>query len=666
MSTRTFSLGAGEQDVLAHAKASPEIALAEIIWNSLDADATVVNVELRRAVPLGPVTAVVATDDGHGIGPQDIDAAFAKHRSSPKTAKRTSPGGRPMHGRNGRGRFRSFAIASDVRWRTWGEDLLGNVVGTEVRLSTSPVTGGEIRDLEGADSELSTRTGTRVVMTLADNQKAGRIGDESFRSNLEAVMASTLLSLAGATVTFDGVLLDPDSQIEHKAQPELLVDMTEFAQFDGTPAGQPVLEVIEWTTSAVPPCLYLCDEDGAALVEYSGKPPKHPGIDWTAYLRWEGFARETVNEGDLQNARATFGPIIEAATASLARYLAERSDALVGDDIDRWTADGTYPYQTAPGTHLEEAEQEAFRELVAVSRKAVPAEKEPRRLTLGMMHTTFKESPDDAIHVIAKVKGLDQEEIREFRDLLDRTPLSRVVRSSKLLADRIDFLLALDELLHGEAHRDQFLETAHLHRLIEKNPWVFGNQWNMVRSEAGLTSVMREHLALLRPDDPVDVTSNDIERSRRRVDLLFSGVIAEHQRRRRLVVELKRASVELGIVERNQIEAYATAITKSPKFQGEVSHWDFWLLGTNVHDDIHDSVNRKGQPPGLYNEYELASGSTYRIWVRSWSEVLAGAREDLRFYQENLEYDPDVADALAALRAAYPENVPGSQAPSVT
>ena len=660
MSTRKFLLGAGDQDVLAHARSSPEIALAEIIWNALDADATAVDIELRRDHPLGPVTTIVVTDDGHGIGPHEIDAAFAKHRTSPKTAKRTSPDGRPMHGRNGRGRFRSFAVASDVRWRTWGRDQLGNVVGTEVHLSALSATGGEIRDLEGPGSDLGTHTGTRVVLTLAINQKAGRIGDESFRSSLEAVMASTLLSLAGATVTFDGEPLDPDSQILHKGQPEVVVDLTEFAHFGGAPAGHPVLEVIEWTTSAVPPCLYLCDEDGGALIEYSGKPPKIPGIDWTAYLRWEGFARDTVNEGDLQNARAMFGPVIEAATASLARYLAERSNALVGDDIDRWTSDGTYPYKTAPGTHLEEAEQEAFRELVSVSRKVVPADKEQRRLTLGMMHKTFKESPDDAIHVIAEVKGLDQEEIREFRELLKRTPLSRVIHSSKLLADRIDFLLALDELLHGEEYRDDFLETAHLHRLIEKNPWVFGNHWNMVRSEAALTSVMREHLALLRPDDQADVGVDDIEGSRRRVDLLFSGVIAEHQRRRRLVVELKRASVELGISERNQIEAYATAITKSPKFQGEVSHWDFWLLGTKVHDDIHDSVNRKGQPPGLYNEFELANGSTYRIWVRSWSEVLAGAREDLRFYQDHLEYDPDIADVLAGIRATYPDNVPGA------
>lgn len=658
MSTREFSLVAGNQDVLAHAKTSPEIAIAELIWNALDADATVVTIELRRSIESGPVTAVVVTDDGHGIGPHRIDEAFATHRASPKSKKRTSPKGRPMHGQNGRGRFRTFAIASQARWRTWGENELGEVIGSEVTLRSDRATVGSVSELKGAQTELASRTGTRVTLSLHDQQKAAKVGDESFRNQLEAVMAATLLSLADATVTFDGIDLDPSGQIETQGQPEVEIDLSEYVQLDGTPAGPLVLEVIEWTTDAIQPCLYLCDEDGAALIEYGGKIPKVPGVDWSGYLRWEGFARDTVNEGDLQNARASFGSIIDASIRSLAIYLAERADALVGDDIDRWTEDGTYPYLESPATLLEEAEQEGFRELVQVSRKVVPVEKEQRRLTLGMMQRTFKESPDDALHVIAKVKGLDPVAIREFRELLDRTPLTRVVHSAKLVADRVDFLVALGELLHGEDHRDAFLETAHLHRLVENNPWVFGNRWALVRSEATLLSVMREHLSLLRPDDHDPIGSDDVDRSRRRVDLLFSGSIAEHARRRRLIVELKRANLVLGIRERDQIDAYTKAIVRSPKFQGEVSHWDFWLLGTAIDDDILDSVQAKGLPPGLYREKDLPNGSSYRIWIRSWSEVLFEAQEDLRFYQEQLSYDPDIADALAGLRSRYPDDMP--------
>jgi hypothetical protein len=660
VSSRSFSLGAGDQDVLAHARTSAEIAIGELVWNALDADATVVRIDRHRAVPGGPVTSVVVADDGHGIGPHELQAAFETHRTSPKKSKRTSPRGRPMHGRNGRGRFRSFAVASSVRWRTWGEDELGNVAGNEVELQITSATRGTIRDIGEPGDELDDVTGTRVLLHLADTQKAGQIGDDTFHDRLEAVLAATLLSLDGVLVVLDGKALDPASQIEAQAQPEVVVDLTDVARSDDEPAGDPVLEVIEWKSSKVDPCLYLCDEDGSALIEYAGRLPKAPGVEWSGYLRWEGFARDTVEEGDLQNARATFGPIIDAAIVALSRHLTERSETLVGDDIKRWIEDGSYPYQVLPETPLEEAEQEAFRELVALARKAVPADREQRQMSLGLMNSTFKESPDDALQVIAEVKGLDEDEVREFRELLKRTPLSRVIHTSKQIADRVDFLVALDELLHDEALREEFLETEHLHRLVERNPWIFGNQWGggLLRSEAGLVSAMREHLAVLRPGEPPQVTAADIEGSRRRVDLLFAGTVQEHRRRRRLVVELKRASLVLDRKERNQIEGYADALTTNPKFQGDPCDWEFWLLGTDIHSNIESSVNRKDQSPGLYNEYDLPAGGTCRIWIRPWSSVLDDARSDLAYYQDQLGYDPDVDDALDGIRARYPDAVP--------
>lgn len=658
MATRSFSLAAGDQDVLAHARASAEIAIGELVWNALDADASVVRIDRHRAVQGGPVTTVVVADDGHGIAPQDLTAAFETHRTSPKRAKRTSPKGRPMHGRNGRGRFRAFAVASGVQWRTWGEDELGNVTGHEVELQIASATTGTVRELGEPDGQLEGPTGTRVILRLTDTQKAGQVGDDSFHDRLEAVLAATLLSLDGVLVVLDGRALDPASQIEEHAEPDVIVDLAEYAHLDGEPAGPPVLEVIEWKASRVDPCLYLCDEDGSALIEYAGRLPKAAGVEWSAYLRWEGFARDSVNEGDLQNARATFRNLIDAAVLALSRYLAERSETLVGDDIKRWVEDGSYPYQADPETRLDQAEQEAFRELVAMSRKAVPADLEQRRMSLGLMHSTFKESPDDALHVIAQVKGLNEDEVREFRELLEKTPLSRVIHTSKEIADRVEFLVALDELVHDESLRADFLETEQLHRLIERNPWIFGSEWGLVRSEVGLVSAMREHLTLLRPDEKAKVAASDIAGSRRRIDLLFAGAVQEHRRRRRLVVELKRASLELGRDERNQIEGYADALTKNPKYQGDPSDWDFWLLGRNIHPSIESSVNQKGKPPGQYNEFELPAGGTCRIWIRQWSEILDDARADLAYYQGLLAYDPDVDDALDGIRTRYPDAVP--------
>lgn len=658
MATRTFSLTAGDQDVLAHARVTPELALGELVWNALDADATQVDLTLRRDVASGPPVRVTATDDGHGIGPHEIDAAFAAHRKSPKSGRRTSPMGRPMHGRSGRGRFRSFAVARRVRWRTWAPDELGSVATSEVTLDVDAPTTGEINVTEGATSA-KTPSGTVVELTLVDSQKAARIGDANFRRRLEAVLAPTLISLTDASVTFDGDPLDPESQIEHREEVAFEADLSDYDQFDGSPAGQPILDVIEWKSTSIQSGLFLCDENGAALLEFEGtRLPKALGINWTAYLRWEGFGRETVNEGDLQAVREVFAGVIMPALSALDEHLRERSQTLADDEIGAWITDGTYPYSELPETIVDEAEQAGFRELVTVARKVVPADPEQRRLTLGLMQATFKESPDDALHVIAKIKGLNPDEVRAFRLLLEQTTLSSVIRASKMLTDRIDFLLALDELLHGEEHRDRFLERDHLHRLVEKNAWIFGNEWSLVRSEASLVSVLREHLHLLRPDDPARVKSMDIEKGSRRIDMLLAGATSEHRRMRRLVVELKRAALVLRRRERDQIESYAQAVAGHPKFQGEVVHWDFWLLGTMIGDDIAPSLSKMGEPAGLFQQVSLDNGGSYRIWVRSWSDVLTNARWALDFFKSELDYDPDVVEALDGIRARYPGQVP--------
>jgi hypothetical protein len=49
------------------ARREPSSALAELIWNALDADATNVSVEFPRNGS-GGVERVIVSDDGHGIG----------------------------------------------------------------------------------------------------------------------------------------------------------------------------------------------------------------------------------------------------------------------------------------------------------------------------------------------------------------------------------------------------------------------------------------------------------------------------------------------------------------------------------------------------------------------------------------------------------------------
>jgi DNA topoisomerase VI subunit B len=105
------------------AKAQPIAAVAELIWNGLDADATSVTVDLEDD-KLGGLSHIIVTDNGHGIPHSDAPTLFGNLGGSwKKHGVRTKLLNRQLHGQEGRGRFKAFALGSVVDWKiTYARD----------------------------------------------------------------------------------------------------------------------------------------------------------------------------------------------------------------------------------------------------------------------------------------------------------------------------------------------------------------------------------------------------------------------------------------------------------------------------------------------------------------------------------------------------------------
>ena len=74
MQTLTVEVAQDHIDSLSKAK-KPILALAELIWNSVDADATQVDVRLNRN-SLNGIDAIEVSDNGLGITMVDAQAGF--------------------------------------------------------------------------------------------------------------------------------------------------------------------------------------------------------------------------------------------------------------------------------------------------------------------------------------------------------------------------------------------------------------------------------------------------------------------------------------------------------------------------------------------------------------------------------------------------------------
>ena len=157
-----------QQDFLERqAKATPVAAVAELIWNGLDADATSIDVELESD-GLGGIGKIVVSDNGEGIPYKDAPALFGKLGGSwKKHSAHTNRLQRVLHGQEGRGRFKAFSLGAAVDWKiayrtndgTFAYDIsiLEATSGVSEYLSSARLTGFPVLPSSLANSRETSR-----------------------------------------------------------------------------------------------------------------------------------------------------------------------------------------------------------------------------------------------------------------------------------------------------------------------------------------------------------------------------------------------------------------------------------------------------------------------------------------------------------------------------
>lgn len=101
------SVAVRDDFVARQTKAKPVPALAELLWNSLDGDATEVSVEFGHDDLAGGMSKIIVYDSGDGFSRSDARALFGNLGGSWKRhIRQTKRNHRMIHGQEGRGRSR--------------------------------------------------------------------------------------------------------------------------------------------------------------------------------------------------------------------------------------------------------------------------------------------------------------------------------------------------------------------------------------------------------------------------------------------------------------------------------------------------------------------------------------------------------------------------------
>ena len=144
-------------------RALPVAALAELIWNSLDGEATRVDVEFERKDLAGGLSKIVVYDNGEGFPRSEAATLFGNLGGSWKrVSRRTKNKGRMVHGQEGRGRYKAFALGRSIQWKVChldgGKPRAFNITLLESDLKDVAIT--EERDAPGQT--------TGVVVEITD------------------------------------------------------------------------------------------------------------------------------------------------------------------------------------------------------------------------------------------------------------------------------------------------------------------------------------------------------------------------------------------------------------------------------------------------------------------------------------------------------------------
>jgi len=644
---------AGRDHLQQYGKQPAVEAVAELIWNSLDAEADQVDVEVESASigtderALLHVTRIAVSDNGHGITPDLAEAAFLSLGDSWKKRLngRTLNNKRALHGNRGRGRFFVYALGHRA---TWSSVAMVDDKPTliEIRGDQGKIDGFMIGEPKTTTGPL----GTTVTIAVEQGRSLTSLLRDDLHQQLAARLAPHLLANVDIAVTVNGQRLNPAALVDGEPT-EIELDIAQ-AHLGGREA--PVLTIVDWTDEMRPaPGIVLCNTNGTALIEI-GKSAPAP-VKSTGYLKWSGFS-DTAQ--DLILAELQHSEIITSAVKTLDQHIKQRTGTVTTTIIKRLKDEKVYPYAEELNDPIQQTERDLF-DLVAVTVRSTlnAGNRAQRAMSARLLKLALEERPESLDTLLAEALDLAPADRELLTDLLRVSPLGKIIGAASEVTRRVDLLTALRHLLYSPGISNRMREVDQLHPLVKDSAWLFGESWRLSRSETSLTNVLRA----VADDDTLleaELAANDgkvlADGKQGRVDLLLQRTIRSPGHQHRLIVELKRPSVRLRNTELAQIRRYASALSGHAGVGP--SKWTFWLVGASTHPEIDGQLKQRDRAWG-----HIESGDDYDIYVTTWGSLIDEAEGRLAFYRDQLTYDITQGEAADRVRARHAELLPPEQ-----
>ncbi len=664
-----IQINAAQDHIARYVKASPLIlGITELIWNSLDADASIISINTRNN-ELNGFEYIDVIDNGEGCSYLQAQNAFKYIGNSYKrNIDKTTNGKRRLHGSEGRGRYKALSIGNIVKFNSVYVDKEDNTKKEfSVVISNNDLSVSDISELKTCDNQ-NKKTGVSIRISSIENKTS--LFNEGNINLIQEMFAVYYSLYKDFTILLNGKEINLTSKIK-KIYPKSGKEITNVVLSGGQQI-ELSLKIIEWDfsktkkDSTLNKRLNLCNNDGCPLLQ-DNLGVGTDNLNISLYVMSDYIAQLN-NENLLSGIHEDVKLIERQSQEFLRQYLNIEKQEKRKQFIETLKQENLYPYKDDEiKSSVNNAERELF-DVIAVKideclPKFTAQEKKSKKLTFSLIKEAIATKSSKLKHILQEVCSLSNEDIEKLDKILEYTTLPNIIATSNEVVDRIRFLTELREFVAGDISK-KVKERSQLHKIIAKEQWIFGEQYKPGTSDKSLKNVLQAHIKALGRENLNNETIIQSIKEDKNPSLnlipdlcLWSAIPKDSQEKREhLFVELKRPSQNATIKEQQQINDYAFAVSNDSRFTKDNTFWKFVLIVTEIEERLRQEKkdNNRRSLNGLYGE-----GENFEVYIYTWSYIIEQREGELRRLKEMLNLSLDESpDDFSYLKSVHLEFLP--------
>lgn len=613
-------------------KYTPTKSLVEYIWNGFDAKATTINIEYDLN-EMDTVIGIRIKDNGYGISKTKLSEKFKPFYESQKEINPDEGRDRSaVHGKNGIGRLTFFKFAEKAIWTTVYEED-GKKYKYDIEI--------EKNNLEGysAYKEIETKEETGTIVTFIGIDEFSTVNEIKDCIAKEFCWFLELNDKRGYEILIDKEIIDYSYLIE-----KTVLDKYEFNSIDF------YVKYVVWKgnlNNEYSKYYFINSSSQETMKENTSLNNKGDKFYHSVYITSNIFDEFYKNKDKNQIPLIGYSYVspefifikekVEKQLKNIRRPFIERYTNKI---IEEFEKEDIFPKYDRKNM-LDNLKRNEIESMVKGLYKVQPnifngLSKQQKKTFVRFLDLIMQSGEaDNLFNILEEIIDLDCEEREELSDILNRTKLSNIIKTMKLIEDRYKVVEQLKLLLFNKELGAN--EVKHIQEFIESHYWLFGEQYHLVTAAEPKFKEALKRFTYLLTGESKDIDINHPDKNKE-MDIFAVRQEMDTNTIKNIVVELKHPKIKLGEEQLSQVKKYMRVIQSQEEFNASNMRWEFILVGNGfntsgvIEGEIANNKNH-GEKSLVYN----VNGC--KIYVKTWSEIFAEFEIKHNFLNEKLKLE---------------------------